>query len=61
MATVSVGDGDEGELGRVANSTIKQLSRLTSGSIRVRPGKGIFFEAGDAYVIKRSMDYGNEI
>lgn len=49
MATVSVGDGDEEELGRVVNSTIRQLSRFSSGSIRVREGKGIFWEAGDAF------------
>jgi len=48
MATVSVGDGDEEELGQVVNSTIKQLSRFTSGSTRVRLGRGIFLEAGYA-------------
>jgi len=50
MATVSVGDGDEEELGPVVNSTIRQLSCFSSGSIRVRVGKGIFWEAGDVYV-----------
>ena len=50
MATVSVCDGDEEELGRVVNSMIRQLSRFSSGSMRVRAGRGIFWEAGDVYV-----------
>lgn len=50
---LSVGDGDEEELGPVVNSTIRQLSRFTSSSIRVRVGRRIFLEAGDAYVWSR--------
>lgn len=61
IETLSVGDGDEDELGPVVNSTIRQLSRFTSGSILVRAGRGIFLEAGDAYVRSRvEVDQGHE-
>lgn len=51
IETLSVGDSDDEE--PVVNSTIRQLSRFTSGSIRVRVGRRIFLDAGDAYVWSR--------
>ena len=48
IETLSVGDGDDGELGPVVNSTTRQLCRFTSGSTRVSAGRRIFLEADDA-------------
>ena len=48
---LSVGDSDDEE--PVVNSTIRQLSRFTSGSIRVRVGRRIFLDAGDVYMRSR--------